>query len=117
MLYACGAIVQGKRLRDAIREAWRHKKPIETELPLLLGPLFLVGTIPTSLWYYLNDSVHLPRSDPINVPIKEAVTSTLPPKKRQNYRMAGESSSRRDTRTPCRRLIRSDLGKCTKSYK
>ncbi|MED6183322.1 hypothetical protein PIB30_036871 [Stylosanthes scabra] len=29
-------------------------------LIVLLGPLFLVGTIPTSPWYYLNDSVHLP---------------------------------------------------------
>ncbi|MED6174166.1 hypothetical protein PIB30_066427, partial [Stylosanthes scabra] len=34
---------------------------------VLLDPLFLVGTIPTSPWYYLNDSVHLPRSDPIKV--------------------------------------------------
>ncbi|MED6195557.1 hypothetical protein PIB30_038981 [Stylosanthes scabra] len=32
-----------------------------SDLPIvLLGPLFLVGTIPTSPWYYLNDSVHLP---------------------------------------------------------
>ncbi|MED6186440.1 hypothetical protein PIB30_066748, partial [Stylosanthes scabra] len=30
---------------------------------VLLGPLFLVGTIPTSPWYYLNDSVHLPISN------------------------------------------------------
>ncbi|MED6108604.1 hypothetical protein PIB30_025732 [Stylosanthes scabra] len=37
-----------------------------------------------------------------DVPVKEAVTSTLSPKKRQNFRMAGESSSRRDTRTPCK---------------
>ncbi|MED6159653.1 hypothetical protein PIB30_044217 [Stylosanthes scabra] len=41
-----------------------------------------------------------------DVPVKEAVTSTLPPKKRQNFRMAGESSSRRDTRTPRRRSRR-----------
>ncbi|MED6194544.1 hypothetical protein PIB30_029571 [Stylosanthes scabra] len=34
-----------------------------------------------------------------DVPVKEAVMSTLPPKKRQNFRMAGESSFRRDTRT------------------
>ncbi|MED6129173.1 hypothetical protein PIB30_105257, partial [Stylosanthes scabra] len=27
---------------------------------VLLDPLFLVGTISTSPWYYLNDSVHLP---------------------------------------------------------
>ncbi|MED6105896.1 hypothetical protein PIB30_000024 [Stylosanthes scabra] len=33
---------------------------------VLLSPLFLVGTIPTSPWYYLYDSVHLPRSDPIS---------------------------------------------------
>ncbi|MED6207444.1 hypothetical protein PIB30_035832 [Stylosanthes scabra] len=41
-----------------------------------------------------------------DVLVKEAVTSTLPPKKRQNFRMVGESSSRRDTRTPCRRSRR-----------
>ncbi|MED6209395.1 hypothetical protein PIB30_054294, partial [Stylosanthes scabra] len=40
------------------------------------------------------------------LPVKEAVTSTLPPKKQQNFRMAGESSSRRDTRTPSRRSRR-----------
>ncbi|MED6194031.1 hypothetical protein PIB30_024642 [Stylosanthes scabra] len=44
-----------------------------------------------------------PTSD---VPVKEAVTSTLPPKKRQNFRMAGESSYRKDTRIPCRRSRR-----------
>ncbi|MED6186499.1 hypothetical protein PIB30_067303 [Stylosanthes scabra] len=32
---------------------------------VLLGPLFFVGTIPTSPWYYLYDSVHLPRSERI----------------------------------------------------
>ncbi|MED6183256.1 hypothetical protein PIB30_036242 [Stylosanthes scabra] len=41
-----------------------------------------------------------------DVPVKEAIMSTLPPKKRQNFRMAGKSSSRRDTRTPCRRSRR-----------
>ncbi|MED6123145.1 hypothetical protein PIB30_046526 [Stylosanthes scabra] len=41
-----------------------------------------------------------------DVPVKEVVTSTLPPKKRQNFRMAGESSSRTNTRTPCRRSRR-----------
>ncbi|MED6193347.1 hypothetical protein PIB30_018498 [Stylosanthes scabra] len=30
-------------------------------------PLFLVGTIPTSPWYYLYDSVHLPRSERIKL--------------------------------------------------
>ncbi|MED6158825.1 hypothetical protein PIB30_036446 [Stylosanthes scabra] len=39
-------------------------------------------------------------------PVKEAVTSTLPPKKRQNFRMVAESSSRRDTRTPYRQSRR-----------
>ncbi|MED6171005.1 hypothetical protein PIB30_036658 [Stylosanthes scabra] len=37
-----------------------------------------------------------------DVPVKEVVTSTLPPKNRQSFRMAGESSSRKDTKTPCR---------------
>ncbi|MED6133830.1 hypothetical protein PIB30_031841 [Stylosanthes scabra] len=44
-----------------------------------------------------------PTSD---VPVKEAITLTLSPKKRQNFRMMGESSSRRDTRTSCRRSLR-----------
>ncbi|MED6131676.1 hypothetical protein PIB30_011829 [Stylosanthes scabra] len=52
-----------------------------------------------------NTVVHIPTPTP-DVPIKEAVTSTLPPKKQQNFRMAGESSSRRDTRTLCRRSRR-----------
>ncbi|MED6207238.1 hypothetical protein PIB30_033932 [Stylosanthes scabra] len=52
-----------------------------------------------------NTAVQIPTPTP-DVPVKEAVTSTLPPKKRQNFRMAGESSSRRDTRTPCRRSRR-----------
>ncbi|MED6210068.1 hypothetical protein PIB30_060541 [Stylosanthes scabra] len=52
-----------------------------------------------------NTAVHIPIPTP-DVPVKEAITSTLPPKKRQNFRMAGESSSRRDTRTPCRRSRR-----------
>ncbi|MED6221837.1 hypothetical protein PIB30_058523, partial [Stylosanthes scabra] len=42
----------------------------------------------------------------LDVPVKEIITSTLPPKKRQNFRMAGESSSRKDTRTSCRRSRR-----------
>ncbi|MED6175542.1 hypothetical protein PIB30_079352 [Stylosanthes scabra] len=46
-----------------------------------------------------NTAVQIP-TPTLDVPVKEAVTSTLPPKKRQNFRMAGESSSRRDTRTP-----------------
>ncbi|MED6131946.1 hypothetical protein PIB30_014848 [Stylosanthes scabra] len=52
-----------------------------------------------------NTTVQIPTPTP-DVPVKEAVTSTLPPKKRQNFRMAGESSSKRDTRTPCRRSRR-----------
>ncbi|MED6160621.1 hypothetical protein PIB30_053109 [Stylosanthes scabra] len=52
-----------------------------------------------------NTAVQIPTPTP-DVLLKEAVTSTLPPKKRQNFRMAGESSSRRDTRTPCRRSRR-----------
>ncbi|MED6183630.1 hypothetical protein PIB30_039470 [Stylosanthes scabra] len=52
-----------------------------------------------------NTAVQMPTPTP-DVPVKEAVTSTLPPKKRQNFRMEGESSSRRDTRIPCRRSRR-----------
>ncbi|MED6167942.1 hypothetical protein PIB30_007614 [Stylosanthes scabra] len=52
-----------------------------------------------------NTAVQRPTPTP-DVPVKEAVTSTLPPKKQQNFRMAGESSSKRDTRTPCRRFRR-----------
>ncbi|MED6139809.1 hypothetical protein PIB30_087485 [Stylosanthes scabra] len=52
-----------------------------------------------------NTAVQIPTPTP-DVPVKEAVTSTLPPKKRQNFRMAGESSSRRDIRTPCRQSRR-----------
>ncbi|MED6194054.1 hypothetical protein PIB30_024972 [Stylosanthes scabra] len=48
-----------------------------------------------------NTVVQIPTSTP-NMPVKEATASTLPPKKRQNFRMARESSSRRDIRTPCR---------------
>ncbi|MED6221935.1 hypothetical protein PIB30_059518 [Stylosanthes scabra] len=48
-----------------------------------------------------NIAAQIPTPTP-GVPVKEAITSTLPPKKRQSFRMAGESSSRRDTRTPCR---------------
>ncbi|MED6220773.1 hypothetical protein PIB30_048117 [Stylosanthes scabra] len=50
-------------------------------------------------------TVQIPTPTP-DVQVKEAVMSTLPPKKRQNIRMAGESSSKRDTRTPCRRSRR-----------
>ncbi|MED6207600.1 hypothetical protein PIB30_037207 [Stylosanthes scabra] len=52
-----------------------------------------------------NTVVHIPTPAP-EVPVKETITSTLPRKKRQNFRMAGESSSRKDTRTPCRRSRR-----------
>ncbi|MED6197996.1 hypothetical protein PIB30_061951 [Stylosanthes scabra] len=52
-----------------------------------------------------NIAVQLPNQTP-DVPVKEAVTSTLPPKKRQNFRMVGESSFRRDTKTTCRRSRR-----------
>ncbi|MED6220942.1 hypothetical protein PIB30_049628 [Stylosanthes scabra] len=52
-----------------------------------------------------NTVVQIPTPTP-DVPVKEAVTSTLPPKKRKKFRMAGESSSRRDTRTPYRRSRR-----------
>ncbi|MED6131440.1 hypothetical protein PIB30_009921 [Stylosanthes scabra] len=50
-------------------------------------------------------AVQIPTPTP-DVPLKEAVTSTLPPKKGQNFRMEGESSSKKDTRTPCRRSRR-----------
>ncbi|MED6195331.1 hypothetical protein PIB30_036973 [Stylosanthes scabra] len=52
-----------------------------------------------------NTAVTIPTPTP-DVLVKEVVTSTLLPKKQQNFRMAGESSSRRDTRTPCRRSRR-----------
>ncbi|MED6149469.1 hypothetical protein PIB30_062792 [Stylosanthes scabra] len=52
-----------------------------------------------------NTAVQIPTPTP-DEPVKEAVTSTLPPKKRQNFGMVGESSSRKDTRTPCRRSRR-----------
>ncbi|MED6120337.1 hypothetical protein PIB30_020017 [Stylosanthes scabra] len=48
-----------------------------------------------------NTAMQIPTRTP-DEPVKETVTSTLPPKKRQNFRMARESSSRRDTRNPCR---------------
>ncbi|MED6181491.1 hypothetical protein PIB30_019745 [Stylosanthes scabra] len=47
-----------------------------------------------------------PRLATPDVPAEEIVTSILPPKKRQNYRMTGEGSSRKDTKTPCRRSRR-----------
>ncbi|MED6148314.1 hypothetical protein PIB30_051998 [Stylosanthes scabra] len=46
-----------------------------------------------------NTAVQIPTPTP-DVPVKEAITSTPPPKKRQNIRMAGESSSRKDTKNP-----------------
>ncbi|MED6194730.1 hypothetical protein PIB30_031263 [Stylosanthes scabra] len=52
-----------------------------------------------------NTAMEIPIPTP-DVPAKEAVMSTLPPKKRQSFRMAGESSSRRDTKTTCRRSRR-----------
>ncbi|MED6164343.1 hypothetical protein PIB30_088955 [Stylosanthes scabra] len=41
-----------------------------------------------------NTAVQIP-TPTLDVLVKEAVTSTLPPKKRQNFRMVGDSSSRR----------------------
>ncbi|MED6205269.1 hypothetical protein PIB30_016252 [Stylosanthes scabra] len=52
-----------------------------------------------------NIAVQIPTPTP-EVPVKEAITSTLPPKKRQNFRMVGEISSIKDTRIPCRRFRR-----------
>ncbi|MED6219280.1 hypothetical protein PIB30_034295, partial [Stylosanthes scabra] len=52
-----------------------------------------------------NIAVQIPTTTP-DVPVKEAVTSTFPPKKRQSFRMTGQSSSRRDTKTTCRRSRR-----------
>ncbi|MED6207727.1 hypothetical protein PIB30_038352 [Stylosanthes scabra] len=52
-----------------------------------------------------NTVVHIPTPAP-DVPVKETITSTLPPKKRQNFRMEGESSFGKDTMTPCRRSLR-----------
>ncbi|MED6207093.1 hypothetical protein PIB30_032674 [Stylosanthes scabra] len=52
-----------------------------------------------------NTAMQIPTPTP-DVPTKEAVTSTLSPKKRQSFRMAGESSSRRDTNTTGRRSRR-----------
>ncbi|MED6176691.1 hypothetical protein PIB30_090665 [Stylosanthes scabra] len=52
-----------------------------------------------------NTAVQITSPTP-DVPVKKAVTSTLPPKKRQNFRMTGESSSRKDTRTLCRQSCR-----------
>ncbi|MED6145173.1 hypothetical protein PIB30_022483 [Stylosanthes scabra] len=46
-----------------------------------------------------NTVVQIPTPTP-GIPVEETITSALPPKKRQNFRMAGESSSRKDTRTP-----------------
>ncbi|MED6194015.1 hypothetical protein PIB30_024461 [Stylosanthes scabra] len=51
-----------------------------------------------------NDAVQLQTQTP-DVPVKESVTSILPPKKRKNFRMAGHSS-RKSTKTPCRRSRR-----------
>ncbi|MED6207380.1 hypothetical protein PIB30_035286 [Stylosanthes scabra] len=48
-----------------------------------------------------NITVQIPTLTP-DIPAQEMVTSTLLPKKRQSFRMAGESSSGRDTKTTCR---------------
>ncbi|MED6183737.1 hypothetical protein PIB30_040457 [Stylosanthes scabra] len=56
-----------------------------------------------ALWS--NIAVQIPTPTP-DVPAKETVTSNLRPKKRQSFRMAGESSSRRDTKTACRQSRR-----------
>ncbi|MED6183113.1 hypothetical protein PIB30_035037 [Stylosanthes scabra] len=52
-----------------------------------------------------NTVVHIPTPAP-DIPVKETITLTLSSKKRQNFRMAGESSSKNDTRTSCRRSRR-----------
>ncbi|MED6170699.1 hypothetical protein PIB30_033465 [Stylosanthes scabra] len=52
-----------------------------------------------------NNAVQLQTQTP-DVPAKESVTTILPPKKRQNYRMTGEGSSRKDMKAPCRRSRR-----------
>ncbi|MED6172156.1 hypothetical protein PIB30_047440 [Stylosanthes scabra] len=69
----------------------------------LYRPLTQASPRLSALWS--NDAVQIPTQTP-DVPVKEAITSTLPPKKRQSFRMAGESSSRRDTKTTCRRSRR-----------
>ncbi|MED6169033.1 hypothetical protein PIB30_017398 [Stylosanthes scabra] len=56
-----------------------------------------------TLWS--NTAIQIPTPTP-DIPMKEAVMSTLPPKKRHSFRMAGESSSRRDIKTTCRRSRR-----------
>ncbi|MED6134417.1 hypothetical protein PIB30_036837 [Stylosanthes scabra] len=52
-----------------------------------------------------NIDVQIPTPTP-DVPVKEEVTSNLSPKKRQNFRMAGESSSKKDTRISYRQSCR-----------
>ncbi|MED6212837.1 hypothetical protein PIB30_087271 [Stylosanthes scabra] len=47
-------------LSQLVRDCRLNTYSKEPPWIVLLGPLFLVGTIPTSPWYYLNDSVHLP---------------------------------------------------------
>ncbi|MED6203972.1 hypothetical protein PIB30_004559 [Stylosanthes scabra] len=46
-----------------------------------------------------NTAMQIPTPTP-DTPVKKEVTSTLPPKKRQNFRIARESSSRKDIRIP-----------------
>ncbi|MED6147101.1 hypothetical protein PIB30_040811 [Stylosanthes scabra] len=48
-----------EELASSASEEWKEAWIV------LFGPLFLVETIPTSPWYYLYDSVHLPRSERI----------------------------------------------------
>ncbi|MED6207384.1 hypothetical protein PIB30_035290 [Stylosanthes scabra] len=65
-----------------------------------------------------NIAVQIPTPTP-DVLAKETVTSTLPPKKRQSFRMAGESSSISDTKTTCRRprrlaVLYSSANQCRK---
>ncbi|MED6119252.1 hypothetical protein PIB30_010177 [Stylosanthes scabra] len=69
----------------------------------LCQPLTRASSRLAALWS--NIAVQIPTMTP-DVPAKEKVTSNLPRKKRQSFRMAEESSSRRDTKTACRRSRR-----------
>ncbi|MED6132503.1 hypothetical protein PIB30_019645 [Stylosanthes scabra] len=71
---------------------------------VLLGPLFLVGTIPTSLWYYLYDSVHLPRSERI-----KGVVVNQPPEKK---RVPSMKRRRVEERGSGKKVIDLTLSKC-----
>ncbi|MED6111510.1 hypothetical protein PIB30_052951 [Stylosanthes scabra] len=56
-------------------------------------PLFLVGTIPTSPWYYLYDSVHLPRSERITQQegnAMEVLKRGMDDTKREEFRLDGD---------------------------